>query len=184
MRLSTVGSWLRHLLAGVALVFVVAGWLIVTGAATAFRRPVVGLTFSLRNSQFWLHLGAALFVASMFAVWLVVAIVYPFPLLLVLASIPVFPCLMILVVRGSDQSDPSPQLTPPVPTETTHTQISWLSSPDHLRPDLEFRFTTEDFEPRLPIDSSQSATPAQGFPPEHMTIPTGLDPVCDRSHDA
>ena len=120
MRTSWFGSWLRYLLAWVGLVFVLAGWLIVTIAglvatdsATAIRWSRARLSSSLPGARFWLRLGADLFFALLFlflvllfVVWFVVAITYPFPPLLTFGSIPVLTYLLFRVAQGPASNGP------------------------------------------------------------------------------
>jgi hypothetical protein len=85
VRTTWLGSWLRYLLVWVGLVFVLAGWVIVTIAglvatdsATAIRWARTRRSSSLPGARFWLRVGAALFLAFLYLVWFVVAIEYPF----------------------------------------------------------------------------------------------------------
>ena len=113
MRTTWLGSWLRYLLAWVGLVFVLAGWVIVTIAgliasdsATTIRWARARLSSSLLGARFWLRLGAALFVAFLVFVWFVVAITYPFSPLLTFGSIPVLTYVLLRVAQGPAYADP------------------------------------------------------------------------------
>jgi hypothetical protein len=114
MRTTWLGSSLRYLLALVGLVFVLAGWLVVTivdlvatDSRTAIRWARARLWSSRPGSRFWLRLGADLFLAVLVVVsavlvvvWFVVAITYPFPPLLTFASIPVLTYVLLWVAQG------------------------------------------------------------------------------------
>jgi hypothetical protein len=183
MRWSTLGLWVRHVLACVAVVFLTAAWLAIVIVAWAIQRPGVELPVSLRNSQFWAHMGAALFVATMFAIWLIVAIVYPIPLPLVLVSIPAFPFLMVVVVQDPDQSHAVARVSASATTTTSRRRFRWLSSLAHLPPHFGYRVEAEGAHKSLPIDPSQPSRPAQDFPPDDLAVPLQLNAVWERALD-
>jgi hypothetical protein len=113
MRTTWPGSWLRYLLVWVGLVFVLAGWVIVTIAglvatdsATAIRWARARLSSSRPGARFWQRLGSALFFAFLVVVWFVVAITYPFPPLVTFGSIPVLTYVLFRVAQGPAYNDP------------------------------------------------------------------------------
>ncbi len=120
MRMTWRGSWLRYLVAWVGLVFVLAGWVIVTIAglvatdfATAIRWARARLSISRPGARFWMRLGADLSLAVLVVVsavlvvvWFVVAITYPFPPPLTIASVPVLTYVLLRVAQGPANRDP------------------------------------------------------------------------------
>jgi hypothetical protein len=147
MRMTWPGSWLRYTLACVGLVIVIAGWVIASLAAlvasiavTAIPRVRVRFAFSLPSAQFWLRLGAALFVAFLFVVWFVVAITYPFPPLLTFASIPILTYVLLLIAQGPEYSDPFEG--PSRPASTARSRFSWISSRRNLLPAPDYQHLT------------------------------------------